>query len=105
MADYAGPLKSATMLESGLRHLRRLRERARGTLKAVNPHEVSRSMEVFNLLDLGELVLMAAMDRKESRGSHVRSDCPYTNPLWNEKLHVLRRVDGKAVFEWREKRN
>ena len=57
-------------------------------------------LEVINLFDPGELIFIAANERKESRGVHVRADYPYTNPLLN-RLLVVKKVNGKTVTEWR----
>ncbi|MCF8094408.1 MAG: hypothetical protein K9J79_03515, partial [Desulfobacteraceae bacterium] len=100
MSDYAGSIRSATLLEAGLNHLRRLREEASATVIAGNPHEVMRTLEVFNLIELGELVCIAAMERRETRGNHKRTDYPYTNPLFDKQLFVRKTNKGPAL-EWR----
>jgi len=99
MSDYAGSVRSETLLDAGLGHLRRLREDARTTMIARNQHELSRSLEVLNLLDLGELVCTAARERKETRGQHVRTDYPYTNPKL-DKLLIVGNVDGHPATYW-----
>ena len=100
MSDYAGNVRSKTLLEAGLAHLQRLREEARATLLARNPHELSRALEVLNLIDVGELVCIAALERKETRGQHKRTDYTYTNPLLDKWL-IVKNVDGRPVTEWR----
>jgi len=102
MNDYAGTLRSEVLLEAGLSHLRRLKDKAHATMTAKNQHELMRSLETLNLLDLGELVFVAAGERKETRGSHVRIDYPFTNPLLN-KLLVVKKAADKPATEWREK--
>lgn len=78
MFDYSGMVRSETLLEAGLNHLRRLKQKARGTLAASNQHELMRCLEVLNLLDLGELVMIGAKERKETRGNHRRVDFPFS---------------------------
>jgi succinate dehydrogenase/fumarate reductase flavoprotein subunit len=102
MFDYAGPVRSETMLMAGLNHLRRLKEKIHNTLRAKDRWELTRCLEVVNLYDLGELVLIEALERKESRGLHHRVDYPYTDPLLNNKMLIVKKVDGKPVTEWRE---
>ncbi len=102
MIDYAGSVRSEASLEAGLSHLRRLRQKAMETVIARNSHELARCVEVFNLLDLGELVFVAANARKETRGRHKRPDYPVTNPLLNKSL-IVKRLDGKPAIEWRRK--
>jgi succinate dehydrogenase/fumarate reductase flavoprotein subunit len=102
MADYAGLVRSETMLIAGLNHLRRLREKIRNTLRARDRWELTRCLEVVNLYELGELVFIGALERKESRGLHHRVDYPYTDPLLNNKVLIVKMVDGKPVTEWRD---
>ena len=101
MWDYAGLGRSETLLRAGLQALRRLRQKARVSLAARNPHELTRALEVLNLIDLGELTFVTAQERKETRGKHIRVDYPFANPLL-EKLLVVKRVDNKPVLEWRK---
>ena len=67
---------------------------------AANQHELMRALEVLNLIELGELVCVAARERKESRGWHERKDYPYKDPLLDKQL-VIKRVGGKPVTTWR----
>jgi len=102
MNDYAGAVRSGTLLEAGLTHLRRLKEKVHATITAGNQHELTRVLETFNLIDLGELIFITAIERKETRGLHVRVDYQYTNPMM-DKLIVVKRKDGKPALEWRER--
>jgi len=100
MADYAGSIRNETLLLQGLSHLRRLKEKADASLAARNPHELGRCLEVLNLMDIGELTFLMALDRKETRGLHVRPDYPFTDPTLNQ-VHVVSLRDGKPVIRWR----
>ena len=101
MQDYAGPVRSETLLTAGLVHVRRLKEKVRTTLVAKDLHELARSLEIRNLVDLAELLFIAALERKETRAGHVRVDYPFTNPLL-DKLLIVRKGDEGPVMEWRE---
>jgi succinate dehydrogenase/fumarate reductase flavoprotein subunit len=101
MQDYAGPIRSETLLTAGLTHLRRLKEKVNKTLVAQDRHELVRSLEVINLVDLAELLFLAALERKETRAGHVRVDYPFTNPLL-DKLLIVRKGEDGPVMEWRE---
>lgn len=103
MYDYAGSIRSETLLRAGLSHLQRLKEKTYATVIAKNQHELAHSLEVLNLIELGELVFITASERKETRGLHVRTDYPFTNPLL-DKLLIVKKVDEKPVSEWRELR-
>ena len=101
MQDYAGMVRSESLLTAGLGYVRELKKKVAATLVSRNPWELTRCMETLNLLDLGELVLLAANERKETRGLHQRTDYPLTNPLLDEKALFVRRVDGSPVMEWK----
>lgn len=101
MYDYAGKVRSEPLLRQGLSHLYRIKAEVYNSMVARNPHELRRCLEVLNLLDIGELVFLAAADRKETRGLHNRPDYPFTNPILN-KYHIVKQTDGKLVSEWRE---
>lgn len=101
MHDYAGTVRNEALLHQGLSHLERLKQKLCRTMVAGNTHELGRCLEVLNLFDIGELVFLMALDRKETRGLHQRPDYPFTNPLLN-KFHVVELVDGKPVIGWKE---
>ncbi|MGD8362723.1 MAG: FAD-binding protein [Gemmatimonadota bacterium] len=100
MNDYAGTVRNEALLEQGLAHLRRIKDKARHELMARNSHELWRCLEVLNLMELGELVFVLALDRKETRGLHRRPDYPFTNPTLDQ-AHVVRRVEGTPHVGWR----
>ena len=103
MFDYAGEKRTETLLEAGLRYLRRLKEKTYRTMIARNQHELLHCLEVLNLIDVGEVLFIAANERKETRGLHVRPDYPYTNPTL-DKFLVVSNVNGNPVTEWEEVR-
>jgi len=100
MLDYAGHTRNESLLLQGLSHLRRIKQKAHAALIARNPHELGRSLEVLNMLDLGELTFILALDRKETRGLHVRPDYPFTNPTLNQ-AHIVSRRNNKIHSQWR----
>jgi succinate dehydrogenase/fumarate reductase flavoprotein subunit len=100
MSDYAGALRTEALLDAGLFHLRRLKKKALDTMMASNQHELGRSLEVLNMIDIGELVFVGSRDRKETRGLFVRPDYPLTNPRVNNKVHIIKKVEEKPVTQW-----
>jgi len=105
MNDYAGvDVRSETILSAGLKYLGDLKTRVRSTLTADNSHTLMRCLEILDLIECGETVFLAALERKETRALHKRSDFPFTNPLLADKFLTLRK-EGEAVrLEWRDKR-
>ena len=57
----------------------------------VGPHEfaITRGWELQNLLLVARLMVVAAMKRQESRGTHYRSDFPETDPKQIEHIRLL----------------
>ncbi len=55
--------------------------------------------EARNLLGIGRLVAAAALERRESRGGHYRSDHPVPDPAWQRRLFLTAAPDGSARFE------
>jgi len=102
MQDYAGSVRSETLLEAGLGYLQRLKKKVATTMMARNQWELTRCLETLNLLDIGELVFIAANERKETRGLHNRSDYPLTDPMLEGKGLFVKQVGGEPVLEWRK---
>jgi L-aspartate oxidase len=57
------------------------------------------SGEARNLLAVGRLLAAAALERRESRGGHYRSDYPLPDPAWRRRLFLTAAPDGSARFE------
>ena len=104
MKDYAGvAVRSETLLRAGLKYLGNLKEKVRDTMVAQNAHELMRCMEVLDLMECGEVIFHAALERQETRGLHIRSDFPFTNPLLAEKWITIRKKNGKPKIAWRNR--
>ena len=101
MQDYAGSVRTETLLAAGLTYVQRLKQKAASMLVARNRWELVRCLETRNLLDLAELVILGARERKESRWLHNRPDYPLTDPVLDNKAIHVRQKGGKAVMEWR----
>jgi L-aspartate oxidase len=57
------------------------------------------SGEARNLLCVGRLLAAAALERRESRGGHYRSDYPLPDPAWRRRLFLTAAPDGSVRFE------
>jgi succinate dehydrogenase/fumarate reductase flavoprotein subunit len=102
MLDYCGQVRSENSLSAGLDTIRRLKKKAFSGLMAENAHDLVFCLQTLNLIDIGEAVLTSAYDRKETRGLHVRADYTLTDPLLNNKLHLVKLVDGQPATTWIE---
>lgn len=105
MNDYAGQdVRSEDILTAGLTYIRELRDFAGQELYAENSHELMRTLEVLDMIDLAEPIFLCALNRKETRGPHKRSDYTYTNLLLNNKYQTICKKDGKIILEYRDRR-
>ena len=55
------------------------------------------------MIDCGEVIFRTALERKESRAMHQRTDFPFTNPLLDEKFLTIHKEEDQPVLEWRDK--
>ena len=100
MDDYAGGynVRSEHLLQAGIKYLNDLRQLSLKRLRCTTAHELMRALEVFDALELGELVCWSALERKETRGNHVRVDYPFTNPTLNDCfVTVTKGPDGPVT--------
>ncbi len=90
MWDYAGIVKDA-------RELKRLGALLDKEMRALRKFGFRKKedYELFNIYQVSQLVIRAAINRKESRGSHYRKDLPRPDPAQAAWHQVLRRANGK----------
>jgi len=104
MNDYAGvEVRSQTLLSAGLKYLGDLRQMCMTGLAADNAHTLGRCLESLDLMDCGEMIMLSALERKESRGRHTRSDYPFTNPLMANKFVTIQKEAGRPKTGLRDK--
>ncbi len=96
---HVGIVRKAEDLEAGLAELERLREEAKG-LKAVGGRAYNQSwtdsLQVLDMLTVCEAMIRSALERKESRGAHTRSDFPAKDPKWLVNIITVQE-NGKMV--------
>jgi len=83
MEQYVGLERDEESLNRGLTEVYKLRTQLLPRLR-VAPirrfcYEVQEAYEVRGMLDLAEIVILSALERKESRGHHYRLDYPQTD--------------------------
>lgn len=99
---YVGMFKSEGKLQEGLRRLGSLRRVFLPKLMAKNPHYLMRCLEVRNIMDLAELHIKACLERKETRGNHIRLDYTERDPSRDNMIIIQRTENGKPVLEIRK---
>jgi succinate dehydrogenase/fumarate reductase flavoprotein subunit len=104
MQDYAGvQVRSETLLKAGHKYLADLKTKVLKEMTADSSHTLMRCLEVLHLIECGEVIFHAALERKETRGMHRRSDYPFTNPLLQDKFLTLWQEKGEVKTAWRDR--
>lgn len=94
MSRHVLIVRSAESLARAADELGAIRESVlAGRFQVETPGHAVEMNEAWNLLDVGEVMVAAASLRNETRGSHFRSDCPYTDPEWDCPVQVSLRGD------------
>ncbi|MBW1720960.1 MAG: FAD-dependent oxidoreductase [Deltaproteobacteria bacterium] len=100
MDFYCGDIRSEGLL---LRGIERLEDAKAAPLKAENPHELGRCLDVKSIIDNAELVLRSSLERRESRPGplgFVRADYPEQDDKnWLAFLSIRKREDGTFEFK------
>ncbi|THF65171.1 fumarate reductase/succinate dehydrogenase flavoprotein subunit [Pseudothauera rhizosphaerae] len=102
--DYLQPPKVTRKMEIGLQRFAEIRADL-GRLKANNPHELMRAMEVYAILDCAELAAAASLYRTESRWGlyHYRVEYEGRNDAdWFAFVQVRKGADGRPECFKRE---
>jgi len=95
--DYLQPPKVTSKMEIGQKRFAEIRADL-GHMKANNPHELMRAMEVHAILDCAELAAAASLYRTESRWGlyHYRTDYPERQDAdWFSFVQVTKGADGR----------
>jgi len=108
MAEKVGIFRDETQLSEALKIIQNLKERFKKVFIPGPGGSRSFNFGIYNILDLGgnldtaECVIMGALNRKESRGSHFRNDFPNRD---DEKFlkHTVYSLEGEhPCIEYRE---
>ncbi len=95
--DYLQPPKVTAKMAIGLKRFAEIRADLQ-QMKARNPHELMRAMEVYAILDCAELAARASFYREESRWGlyHYRTDYQGRNDAdWFAFVEVRKGADGQ----------
>ena len=97
MWNDVGIIRDAERLHSALQEIRHLRTEAQN-LVAEDHQELQSSLEIQDMLKTAEVIILAALERKESRGAHFRADYPKMDPAWEQNIRIHQDQDGKLVI-------
>ena len=94
---YCGDVRGEGLLKRGLERLEYARA---ATLKAENPHELARALEVMSIIDNAELLLRSSIERKETRlpFDFRRADFPEQDDKNWRAFLAIRKEGDNFVF-------
>jgi succinate dehydrogenase / fumarate reductase flavoprotein subunit len=102
MQNLVGIIRTEEELKRALVKLDELKERA-GRVKAEGNRLYNPgwhlALDLAPLLAVSEVITLAAMERKESRGAHTRDDYPQTDPELGKVNIVIRAKDGEPYVD------
>jgi len=88
MSDQVGIVRDAEGLELALARINLIAEQYKESEPDYNYHKI------INLTDICRVITLSALERKESRGGHVRIDFPFEI---EEELHHIIQEKGKKI--------
>ncbi|MDO8553516.1 MAG: FAD-binding protein [Candidatus Micrarchaeota archaeon] len=106
MDDYVGPFRDEKMLDHAKDEIARLKKEFEDI--ALTEHsnvfnvELQAAYEVSFMLELAECTVASAIDRKESRGAHTRTDYPKRDDTNWLKHIVCKKSNGAPVLSYRD---
>ncbi len=100
MWKYTGPLRDGEGLATALDGLAEIKrdssELAISSFRRYNT-EVVDAIELSHMIIAAEAIIISALERKETRGAHVRSDYPDTEDTTTPKNVVVRQTEGRLI--------
>jgi succinate dehydrogenase/fumarate reductase flavoprotein subunit len=97
MQNYCGDVKHDELLKVGLSVLKEYEEKIVPETFAYNPHELTRLLEVFDILAVSQIILHSCLVRKESvRALFFKKTQEADTPkITDDKLIVIKNMYGK----------
>jgi succinate dehydrogenase / fumarate reductase flavoprotein subunit len=100
MDEYLGVFRNKEGMERALEKIKELKERfkdieIKDKSKVYNTEFIN-ALELENMLMVSEVVALSALERKESRGAHARTDFPKRDDK-NFLKHTIATKDGEKI--------
>jgi len=96
MWNNVGIIRDAEKLITAHNEIKQLQDEAQA-LYAQDRNQLQSCLEIQDMLKTAEVVILAALARKESRGAHFRSDYPHMDPAWEKNISIHKDKAGKLV--------
>lgn len=99
MQNYCGGIKCRELLLEGLALLESYEKEAVPVLSCSNPHDLMRTHEVLDILEVSKLIINACLLRESSSRPlcFERSDFPEMDPVEDNHFITIRQEDGKII--------
>ena len=99
MQNYCGGIKCEDLLQEGLSLLNTYENEMVPQLSCTNPHDLMRTHEVLDILQVAKMIMQACLFRKSSSDElhFYRSDYPEKDPEQDRCFITIRQENGKAV--------
>ena len=99
MQNYCGGIKNESLLTQGLDLLRSYRRDFVPLLSCSNPHDLMRTHEVLDIMDVCELILESCRARRSSSAPlcFERTDFPEMDPPEDRRFITIRKEGDKVV--------
>ena len=99
MQNYCGEIKCRELLEEGLDLLASYQREMVPALSCDNPHDLMRTHEVLDILQVSQMILQACLFRESSSKPlcFQRSDFPQMDPQEDRCFYTIRLEEGKPV--------
>ena len=68
--------------------------------KGCAPESLQKWLQIRNLAQTGQMIAAAALERKESRGSHYRADYPDLDPSLGQMLLIQKKDGQETSCHW-----
>ena len=91
MWDYCGVVKNKELLSIGIKKIKDLKNQLKNLKLSVrenNFSDLSNALDLESSLITAEATIISALERKETRGAHQRSDFPFLEKNENYNLSI-----------------
>jgi succinate dehydrogenase/fumarate reductase flavoprotein subunit len=96
MWNNVGIIRDADKLKIAQKEIKKLQDEAQ-LLVAKDTNQLQSCLEVHDMLKTAEVIILSALERKESRGAHYRSDYPQMDPAWEKNIRMYKNQNGQLV--------
>lgn len=97
MWNNVGIIRDAEKLLTAQQEINAMQDEAQ-FLVAQDTAQQQACLEIQEMLKTAEAIILAALERKESRGAHYRSDYPQLDPAWEQNIRIRKDEQGNIVM-------